>query len=173
MIIPTIHLQRATLREWSMADAVSITQHAANPKIAANLTDNFPSPYSIEDAHRWIGGEWRSAGYCWAIDVDGRACGNCSVRPDDGPYECSAEIGYWIGEACWGRGIMTEVIAALTDFAFQLPGIVRCYAPVFAHNAASMRVLEKNGYVREGILCSSLLKQGKAIDRVLYARIAN
>ena len=83
----------------------------------------------------------------------------------------SAEIGYWLGESYWGRGIVTEALVLVTDYVFATPNLLRLFALPFADNAASMRVLEKAGYVREAILRSSSVKYGKPRDQALYARI--
>ena len=99
----------------------------------------------------------------------GEAAGSIGfvVQPD--VHRLSAEIGYWLGEAYWGRGIATEALRAVTAFAFEAHGLVRLFAGVFAWNTASMRVLEKAGYVREGVLTQSAIKDGRVIDQVLYA----
>lgn len=169
---PRLALNTCLLRAWQASDVNSLARHANNARVAANLTDAFPHPYTEDDARRWIEVDHYAFGWCWAIEIDGGAVGGCSVRPDMRPfYACGAEVGYWLAEPYWGRGVGTEVVGALSDFAFALPGVVRVYAPVLAHNTASMRVLEKNGFVREGILRASLLKGGRPVDQVLYARI--
>lgn len=81
----------------------------------------------------------------------------------------SAEVGYWLGEQFWGRGIMTEVLRAVTEQAIHRFGIHRVYALPFAENVASARVLEKAGFTREGTLRRSALKDGRILDQAIYA----
>ena len=105
----------------------------------------------------------------FASAVEGEAAGGVGFVLQPDVHRLSAEIGYWLGEAYWGRGIATEALRAVTAFAFEAHGLVRLFAGVFAWNTASMRVLEKAGYVREGVLTQSAIKDGKIIDQVLYA----
>jgi len=83
----------------------------------------------------------------------------------------SAEIGYWLGEEFWGRGITTEAVQLVTDHAFAQLNFLRLFALPFADNAASIRVLEKAGYAREAVLRSSSVKYGEVKDQMLYANI--
>jgi len=107
----------------------------------------------------------------WAIEVDGLAVGAIGVTLKEGIYLKSAEFGYWLGEPYGGRGIMTEAVKAVSPYAMRRFGLIRLEAPVFEWNPASMRVLEKCGFVREGVLRASAVKDGQTIDRVLYALI--
>jgi len=163
-------LTHCTVRDWRRGDEASLVEHANNRNIWINLRDRFPHPYTKRDAARWMA--YVHAGppdTNFAIAVDGEAAGSIGfvVQPD--VHHISAEIGYWLGEAYWGRGIMTEALRAVTAFAFRAYGLERIYAAVFEWNPASMRVLEKSGYVREGVLRRSVIKDGKIIDQVLYA----
>lgn len=169
--VPTIKLTRCTLRQWELSDVPALMKYAGNINVQQNMHDTFPHPYAERDAGYWVGGGWRKHGYSWAIDIDGEAVGGCGITPDTGPFSCGAEFGYWLGEPYWGRGIVTEVAGVLADGALNLPGIARVYATVHAHNKPSMRVLEKNGFTREGVMAASTLKNGKPIDRVLYAKV--
>jgi RimJ/RimL family protein N-acetyltransferase len=99
------------------------------------------------------------------------AVGGAGVIQGEGQFCCNVEIGYWLGEPFWGRGVATEVARALTELAFALPGVSRAFAGVHADNPPSMRVLQKNGFEREGVLRRSAMKDGSAIDRVLWAKI--
>lgn len=168
---PTIRLARCTLRQWHLDDVPALMKHAGNRAVQRNMYEGFPHPYTERDARFWAGGGWRTAGYSWAIDIDGEAVGGCGISPDARPFSCSAEFGYWLGEPFWGHGIATEVAGALADFALKLRGVTRVVATVHTHNMPSMRVLEKNGFVREGLMAASALKDGKPIDRLLYAKV--
>jgi RimJ/RimL family protein N-acetyltransferase len=173
--VPTLQLARCTLRQWALEDWPALMKYAGNRAVQRNMYDLFPHPYTERDAREWAGGRWRHAGSAWAIEVAGEAgseaVGGCGITPDSKPCSCSAEFGYWLGEPFWGRGIATEVAGALADYALKLHGITRVYATVHTDNPASMRVLEKNGFMREGLLAASALKDGTPIDRVMYAKV--
>lgn len=168
----TIRLARCTLRPWRSGDEESLVRHADNRKIWRNLRDAFPHPYRPEDARAWIE---MNAGVApvrhFAIEVDGAAVGSVGVTALQDVYRRSGEIGYWLGEAFWGRGIMTEAVQACTAYAFATFDGARLHAHVYAWNQASMRVLEKAGYQREGWLRASVWKDGQLADSALYAHI--
>lgn len=107
----------------------------------------------------------------WAIEIDGEAVGGIGVEPGEGIYARSGRFGYWLGEPFWGRGIMTAAVRATVEHAFTNLDLVRLEAPVFAWNPTSMRVLEKCGFEREGVLRNSVLKDGELIDAVLFAKL--
>jgi RimJ/RimL family protein N-acetyltransferase len=107
----------------------------------------------------------------WAIEVDGQAVGGVGVELGEGTRAKSGRFGYWLGEPYWGRGIMSAAARAASDYLFARFDVIRLEAPVFEWNQASMRVLEKSGFVREGVLRQSIIKDGQIIDSVLYARV--
>ncbi len=167
-----IQLTSCLLREWRKGDEPSLVRHANNRNVWINVRDSFPYPYRQSDARAWI----RLAGHegmnqVFAIDVDGFAVGAIGIRPGEDVYYLSAEIGYWLGEEYWNRGIMTEAVVAIADYGFNMLGMWRVYAEVFEWNAASMRVLEKAGFVREGVLRKSATKNRQTIDQVMYAKV--
>ena len=104
----------------------------------------------------------------FAIEVQ-EAVGGIGVRLQNDVERTSAEIGYWLGEPFWNKGIMTAAVRAFTDYAFAQFSLTRVFAVSFAGNVASHRVLEKAGYVREGTLRRSVVKNGKVLDQVLFA----
>ncbi len=161
------------LRPWAVSDKAALVRYANNWNVARSLRDLFPFPYTEADADHWLA---RTAGSAappgtYAIEVGGEAAGCVAVERQEDVERLSAEIGYWLGEPFWGRGIMTEAVGRLTALALAEGDIVRLFAPVFAWNAASMRVLEKNGYLREAVLRRAGFKDGKLFDRVIYARV--
>jgi ribosomal-protein-alanine N-acetyltransferase len=159
------------LRSWRLGDRASLIRHANNRRVWRNLLDIFPHPYTESDADAWLGyatSEER-APWVFAIEVDGEAGGGISLERGSGVERHSAELGYWLGEPFWGRGIATAAARAITTRAFEETDLYRLYASVFAWNPASMRVLEKAGYHREAILARSAVKDGVLIDRVMYA----
>lgn len=163
-------LENCVMRSWDWADVASIQRHANNRKVWKNLHDGFPSPYTIRDARRWLAHSLSSfPETAFAVDVEGEAIGGVGFVPKEGPSSCSAEIGYWIGESYWGRGIATASVCGVTAHVLEnYPEICRLYAQVFEWNPASMRVLEKAGYTRECVLRKSAVKNDEVIDLVQY-----
>ena len=166
-----IRLAHCILRPWRAGDEPALARRADNRKVWLNLTDGFPHPYTRADADAWVAA---NAGVepvrCHAIEVGGEVAGSIGVFPLADVYRRSANIGYWLAEEMWGRGIMTEAVGAATENAFRSFDLVRIQAAVFGWNAASMRVLEKCGYVREAWLRKSVWKDGQLIDSAMYAR---
>jgi len=107
----------------------------------------------------------------FAIAVDGAAVGGIGFVPQHDVDRVSTEVGYWLGESLWGRGITTEALIAITRYAIATHGLTRTFALPFAHNAASCRVLEKAGYVLEARLRKSAIKDGQILDQMQYAFI--
>jgi [ribosomal protein S5]-alanine N-acetyltransferase len=164
-------LERCTIRPWRLEDAESLAQHANSRKVWLGLRDLFPHPYTIGDAHEFLRGATTaqpSTNFC--IEVGGEAVGGIGIRLGHDVHRHTAELGYWLGEHFWGRGIMTEAVAAFTDFCFANFPLRRIYAEPFANNAASARVLENAGYVPEARLKNNIIKDGELLDSLLYAR---
>ncbi len=107
----------------------------------------------------------------FAIEVDGDAAGGIGVFLQEDVARRSAEIGYWVGEAHWGRGIATDVVRRFTDWAFETYDLLRLYALVFDGNRGSCRVLEKAGYQLEGRMRKAVVKEGKVLDQLIYAKL--
>lgn len=162
----------AALRVWSPDDLPSLVRYADNPRIAAGLRDGFPSPYTAADAERFLAmaASPASRNLLLAIDVDGEACGGIGIHPLDDVYRRTAEIGYWLAEPYWGRGIATAAVRALVPLAFERYDLARIQAGIFSNNPASMRVLEKCGFVREAVHRNAVTKNGVTLDEVMYAR---
>ncbi len=165
-------LAACLLREWRRGDEPSLVRHANNRKVWINVRDSFPFPYTPADAKAWVRRASSDAlNQVFAIDVDGFAVGAIGLRPGEDVHRLSAEIGYWLGEEFWNRGIATEAVNSVTAYAFESLGMTRVHAEVFEWNTASMRVLEKAGFVKEGVLAKSAIKDRKVIDQVVYARV--
>jgi RimJ/RimL family protein N-acetyltransferase len=163
-------LSQCTIRPWAETDAAALQRHANNRNVSMHLRDRFPYPYEMEQARAFLG--WiakQESPTVWAIDVDGEAIGGIGIEMHTDVERVSAEIGYWMGESFWGRGIATAALAAVTAEAFKRFEITRLYALPFADHAASVRVLEKAGYVREGHLRQSAIKDGRIRDQLLFA----
>lgn len=165
-----LELSKCTVRSWTWRDRDAIVRHANNRDVSINLRDHFPYPYTVEDARVWlesvIGYEPETN---FAIDVAGEAAGGIGFTLLHDVARRSAEIGYWLGEEFWGRGIATEALIAVTNHAFANFDLCRIYAHVFEWNRASARVLEKAGFALEGRLRKSVTKNGQTIDQFMYA----
>jgi RimJ/RimL family protein N-acetyltransferase len=170
-----LHAEQCALRPWRADEREPLARHANNRRIWRNLWDGFPSPYTLADAAHWLQG---NAGVpptkgAYAISVEGEAVGTVALHARTDVERLSAEIGYWLAEPLWGRGIATSAVRAVTQAAFDTLPLVCIFAPVFSWNRASMRVLEKAGYGREGVLRRGIVKDGVVLDRVLYAITRN
>ena len=160
------------MRPWRESDIDSLAEHANNINVAKNLRDRFPNPYTRSNARDFLKYAVSLADQSnLAIEVDGVAAGAIGYVAGHDVERFSAEIGYWLGEAFWGRGIVTEALVLTTDHAFRQVNLLRLFALPFAENIASVRVLEKAGYLHEGRLRSSSVKYGTPRDQLLYARI--
>ncbi|HKA16568.1 MAG TPA: GNAT family protein [Myxococcota bacterium] len=160
------------VRDWRPSDRQSLVRAANNRNVWRNLTHRFPHPYTGERADGWFAELAKtSVPTHWAIEVGGEAVGGIGVDPGEGIYARSAHFGYWLGEPFWRRGIATAAARACAEHVFATSDLVRLEAPVFEWNPASMRVLEKCGFAREGVLRRGAFKDGQLIDVVLYARV--
>lgn len=164
------------IRPWQAADAQALARLADDRAVWLNLRDAFPHPYSRKDARAWIRAAGRQAPCRHFALVAGETlpavAGGIGIIDQTDVHAGTAEIGYWLGSPFWGRGIMSAALEAFTVFAFAEYGLRRLYARVFAWNPASMRVLEKCGYVKEGVLRESAIKDGRVVDEAIYARLA-
>jgi RimJ/RimL family protein N-acetyltransferase len=168
----TIELSRCTLRRWHPKDVASLVRHANSRRVSANLRDRFAYPYTEKDARSWTEIASREDPLChFAIVVHGEACGGIGLQLQPDVFRRSVEIGYWLGEAHWGRGIMTEAVSAVTAYGIELLGVCRVFAGVFDPNPASARVLEKAGYALEARLRRAVIKDGRMRDQLIYAYV--
>ncbi len=162
-----------TLRPWRRSDLSSLVRYANNRKIWLNLREIFPHPYTRVEAEKWIAICESNQGPTthFAIELDGEAIGGVGCQLLGDVHCKTAEIGYWLGEPFWERGIATAALTQMTDYAFHTFALERIQAFVFEWNTASARVLEKAGYVLEGRLRRSIFKDGRLADSLLYACI--
>jgi [ribosomal protein S5]-alanine N-acetyltransferase len=158
------------LRPFVVSDAPSMASHANDREIWLNVRDRFPHPYNVADAESYIERvNARPVQLSFAIDIDGEAAGGVVLMPGEDVERFNAEIGYWLGRSFWARGIMTDAVRAVTTHGIATLGFHRIFAIPFARNPGSIRVLEKAGYVREGHMRRSAVKDGQLIDQLLYA----
>jgi len=166
-----LKLTRSTLRPWRVGDESSLVANANNRRVWRNLS-RLPHPYTHADADEWIS---RAAVQApptdFAIEVDGAAVGGIGIEIGRDVFYRAAEVGYWLGEPWWGRGIATEALRAVTEYAFVTFDLCRLHAGVFEWNPASMRVLEKAGYTLEARHRKNVTKDGETIDRLVYALV--
>jgi RimJ/RimL family protein N-acetyltransferase len=166
-----ILLQKSKLRYWKPDDAKSLAFHANNKIIADNLRDAFPHPYTIEDAKKWI--EMilnKKDSIILAVEIDGNAVGGIGVHQFEDVYRKTAEIGYWLAEEFWNKGIISEAINALVEYSFKNLDIIRLQAGVFQSNEASKRVLVKCGFSLEAVHKNAVTKNNILMDELVFVR---
>jgi RimJ/RimL family protein N-acetyltransferase len=155
-------LTEPCIRPWRADDIDSLVHHANNKAIWLNLRDRFPHPYTRTDAEEFLD---RAASLSpqifFAIDLDGRAVGGVGVIPGDDIERISGELGYWVGEEHWGKGLATQAAREMTTYCFETLKLHRVWACPFSRNEASIRVLENLGYRHEGTLVESAIKAGR------------
>jgi ribosomal-protein-alanine N-acetyltransferase len=163
-------LQSCIVRSWTLGDVSSLVANANNREIWINVRDRFPHPYTARDGREFIRSARRMQPETFfAIEVDRAAVGGIGFVLQADVERVSAEIGYWLGQAFWGRGIATEAVVHVTRYAIERHGLTRVFALPFAYNIASCRVLEKAGYVLEARLRRSAIKGGRIVDQMQYA----
>jgi RimJ/RimL family protein N-acetyltransferase len=160
------------IRQWTENDLGSLVLNANNINIWNNLRNYFPHPYTEEEGRDWLAKNTEASPVVnFAIDLDGEAIGGIGLILNSDVYIMSAEIGYWIGEPYWGKGIATEAIRQMVEYTFYNFDIIRLYAEVFETNKASMRVLEKNGFYLEGVRRKAVLKNAVLIDDYTWVKL--
>ncbi len=163
-----------TIREWKESDAEALAQLLNDKRILDNLRDGLPYPYTTADALYYINSclsADKYSNFCFAIVYNDKIVGSIGIFRQGNIHFRTAELGYYIGEKYWGKGIMTEAVRLACKHVFDNTNIVRIYAEPFAENIGSCRVLEKNGFVLEGILHKNAFKNGNLRDMKLYALV--
>jgi RimJ/RimL family protein N-acetyltransferase len=158
------------IRGFRHADVASIVAHANNPNVARNLEDRFPHPYTVKHAEEWIARVRKQDPVThFAIADPDQVIGCVGIEPREDVYRGTAELGYWLGETFWGKGIATCAVRAITAWGFESFDVTRIQARVFESNPASGRVLEKAGFTFEGRLRQGAIKQDVVMDLLVYA----
>ncbi len=160
------------IRKWKLSDAADLAAAISNKKVQDNLRDGLPYPYTKQDGMDYISAMLAADEeeiFAFAITIDGKAVGSIGVFRQANIHRQTAELGYYIAEEYWGRGIMTEAVKQICKYVFSESDIIRIYAEPFAYNAASCKVLEKAGFQYEGTLRNNAVKNGKVIDMKMYS----
>ncbi|WP_100643495.1 GNAT family N-acetyltransferase [Alteromonas facilis] len=160
-----------TLRPLQSLDEPDLVNSLNNPNVTRFLSSNIPQPYSSEDARWWVDTGCNIDTIVRAIEWDGSFCGTVGVYLQKNEYAHAAELGYWLDEAFWGRGIATQAVEAFINWLAITTAITRIYNPVTSSNLASIRVMEKLGFVCEGRLRNSVTHNGAFFDELLFAKI--
>lgn len=167
-----IQIGQYIIRDFEKTDSTAIVKYANNPKIAQNLRDAFPSPYTENDAENFLFNVTESQPRTvFAIATEIEAIGSIGLMIGKDVHRFSAELGYWLAEPYWGRGIMSAAVSAVADYGFTHFKLNRIYAEPYYINKASAKVLEKAGFNYEGRLQANVFKNGKILDQLLYAKI--
>lgn len=167
----TLAGERCVLRALRPYDAPALQRNADGEAVWRNLFEGFPRPCTLQDALAWCEGGWRGGGTVWGITLRDEVVGCIGVRSDQGWLRCNAEVGYWIGQSFWRRGITSEALALATNWVLtHRDEITRLYAPIFASNEGSQAVARSCGFHLEGRMPRSAIKAGRVIDRVVYGR---
>ncbi|MGB5361095.1 MAG: GNAT family protein [Eudoraea sp.] len=160
------------LRELHLSDISQLAKLANNENICVNLRDSFPYPYNESDAKIFINSVVEEKPkQNFGIEYEGDLCGVIGLIIQKDVYRKSAEIGYWIGESYWGKGIATKAIKLITKYGFEDLKLARIYAGVFEFNMVSMKVLENNGYKKEGVFKKAVFKNANFFDEHRYFKL--
>lgn len=160
------------IRKWELSDAKNLAAALSNKKVQDNLRDGLPYPYTEKDGEDFISAMLsadENETFAFAVTVDNIAIGSVGVFRQSNIHRQTAELGYYIAEEYWSRGIMTEAVRQICAYVLDKSDIIRIYAEPFASNIASCRVLEKAGFQYEGTLRSNAVKNGKVIDMKMYS----
>jgi len=171
--MPRLATARLVLRPWQPGDEDALVRYADNPNVAQHLRDTFPHPYTRTAAERWVAYNASLHGPTldFAITLDGEAVGGIGLLRKQDIFRCGLELGYWLGEPFWGRGLIPEAIVAIVDYAFAtFPEVTVVQARHVISNPASGRVLEKAGFQLEGRLRDAAVKRGVVSDLLVYSR---
>lgn len=169
-LLPRLDCDVAVLRPWRLDDLDSLVASANDDSVSRGLRERFPYPYGGDDGRAWLA---RAAGEfdrAWALELDGHAVGGIGLHPDGDRHRRSAELGYWLAQRLWNRGVMTKVVAAFAPRAMEVFGLHRLHAIVYEGNPGSVRVLEKCGFVLEDKQRSAVAEHGRPLEIHRYAR---
>ena len=181
---PSLQTERLLLRPFAMTDAAAVCEIVDNESVAST-TRSITLPYTLAMAEAWIepqAGKWSAQSaavfaMCWrGTESEGVTQQNLQVIGAIGLEVCEedekAELGYWISESFWGRGIATEAATAVVKFGFEMLCLNKIFASHMMKNPASGRVMEKIGMQKEGVSRAHVKKWGQFEDAVFYGILA-
>ena len=163
---------KCRIRKWKLSDAKDLAAALSNKKVQDNLRDGLPYPYTEQDGKEFISAMLsadENETFAFSITVDDMVIGSIGIFRQGNIHRQTAELGYYIAEEYWGKGIMAEAVKQICEYVFGNSDIIRIYAEPFAYNIASCRVLEKAGFQYEGTLRSNAVKNSKVIDMKMYS----
>ena len=162
-------MQKINIRNWQISDAQALAAVANNRNVWNSIRNEFPSPYTVMDALAWIkhANEEKPVAN-FAIEIGNIVAGNISCTRHKDVYVKTVELGYFIGESYWGKGIATAAVALMLEAIKKNKEIVRIEAKIFGGNGASARVLEKNNFVLEGTRKNAIYKNGVIADEQVW-----
>jgi len=167
-----VKIENVRLRKLELSDKETLAKLLNNKKIWDNLRDYIPYPYRIEDAELFINlTKENNPQQVFGIEFKRELCGVISLIVQTDIYRKSAEIGYWLGEKYWGNGIMSKAVKLITEYGFENLDIIRIFTGIFEFNVASIKVLEKNGYLKEGTFKNAIFKNGKIWNEHRYFKL--
>ena len=163
-------LMNFELRPFRPGDAESLGFHANNRNISDNLTNGFPFPYTIDHADKFIEmARSHEPTQIMAITHDDKVIGGIGLHRQEDVYAKNMELGYWLSELHWGKGIMTEAIKQMITYGFENFDISRIFARPFGYNKGSIKALDKAGFVQEAFLKETFYKNGQFFDEFIFA----
>jgi RimJ/RimL family protein N-acetyltransferase len=158
------------LRPWKPDDVDSLTSYANNFNVARFMTNGFPHPYTRENGKAFIEMATKNLpATIFAIDIEGKASGGIGLHPQSDIHCKNAELGYWLAEPFWGKGIVSRAIPQMLAYGFKTLDIQRIFARPFGTNTASQKVLQKSGFFLEARFEKTLFKNGEYLDELVYA----
>lgn len=160
------------IRKWRLSDAADLALAISNKKILDNLRDGLPYPYTEQDGVDYISAMLsadKDETFAFAVTVDGKVAGSIGVFRQENIHRQTGELGYYIAEEYWGKGMMSEAVKQICEYVFSNSDIIRIYAEPFAYNTASCRVLEKAGFQYEGTLRDNAVKNGNVVDMKMFS----
>ncbi len=163
-------IMNVLVRPWQPGDEHYLVKFANNENVVRNLRDSFPHPYTEKDARVWIRmNKDLQPALNMAIEVDGKAVGAVGIMLKEDIYRKNAEIGYWLAQEYWGKGVASLAVKEMVKYAFENYDVMRIYASTFEENHASQRVLNKAGFKKEAVFRKSIIKNGKFHNEVVMS----
>ena len=158
------------IRKWQIGDEENLSSNADNIEISNFMSDGFPSPFDFDAAKIFIQSTLKTSdNHYFAITVDDEPVGGIGISVQSDIHRHNAELGYWLGESFWNKGITTVAIGLILKYSFDLPDITRIFAKPFGNNIASHKVLYKLGFKLEARFKNTIVKNNEILDELIFA----